>query len=66
MDIIKPNQKQVEIQIKTVRPGVTRIKFKNFEDMGNYYESRMEEFRVRGVQVETIGVCMYVYEKGSR
>lgn len=66
MDIIKPNQKQIEIQIKTVRPGVTRVKFKNFDDMGNYYESRMEEFRVRGCTVETIGVVMFVYEKGSR
>lgn len=65
VDFIKPapGLRNIEIQIKTISPGISRIKFKNFEDMGDYYELRIPEFEAKGIRVVTIGICMFVYER---
>lgn len=62
MDILKPGQRPVVIQQKVIKPGITRLQFKNFEDMGDYYQSRMDEFEARGVRMVTIGITMFIFE----
>jgi len=62
MSII-PNLRNIEVQVKNVRPGVTMYKFKNFEDMGNYYMSRMDEIEARGQKVITVGIAMFIHDK---
>ena len=66
-DIIPPNGginvRNIEVKMKTIKPGITKISFKTFLDMGQYYESRMLEFEAKGVRIVTVGVSMYLFEK---
>lgn len=64
LDNIKPvNLKKIEVQVRTLRPGITRYTFKNFEDMGNYFQSRIEEFEARNQRVVCVGIAMFVFDK---
>lgn len=60
-----PNLKQIEIKTRIVRPGVTLLKFKNFEDMGGYYMNKMEEFEAKKIKIVTVGVAMFLIEQRS-
>lgn len=65
VDFLKPapGLRNIQIQILVISPGVTRLKFKNYEDMGDYYQGRLEEFEAKGTRIVTVGICMFVFEK---
>lgn len=63
VDFVKPNLKQIEMKQQTIKPGITRLTFKDFEQMGWYYQSVMEELEAKGCRVVTVGIVMFIHEK---
>jgi len=64
--IVDPNLRNITLQIKKIKPGITRLKFKNYEDMGEYYETRIDEFEAKGVRIITVGICMFIMEAPAK